>query len=113
MGNGVAPAFFDFFGGHTRSQDPLYSFEGHAIYSLRSGIWFAVDGTWYTGGRTSVDGVRREDRQSNTRLGLTAAFPVDRRNSVKLFASTGVSSRTGTDFDTVGVAWQYRWGGGL
>ena len=28
-------------------------------------------------------------------------------------ASTGVSTRTGSDSDAVGIAWQYRWGGGL
>jgi hypothetical protein len=38
---------------------------------------------------------------------------VDRHNSVKLYASSGVSDRTGNDFDLVGVAWQHRWGGGL
>jgi hypothetical protein len=27
--------------------------------------------------------------------------------------STGVSTRTGSDFDAIGIAWQYRWGGGL
>jgi hypothetical protein len=26
-----------------------------------------------------------------------------------LHASTGVSTRTGTDFDTFAIAWQYRW----
>ncbi|MBS1224747.1 MAG: hypothetical protein H6R24_1425, partial [Proteobacteria bacterium] len=34
-------------------------------------------------------------------------------HSVKLYASTGVSTRIGTDSDTIGIAWQYRWGGGL
>jgi len=32
---------------------------------------------------------------------------------VKAYANTGVRARTGTDFDTVGVAWQYLWGAGL
>jgi hypothetical protein len=103
----------DFFGGHTRAQDPLYAVQGHAIYSLRSGIWAALDGIYYAGGRTTIDGMEDADRQSNTRLGLTVALPVNRYNSVKLNASTGVSSRTGGDFDAVGVAWQYRWGAGL
>jgi len=40
------------------------------------------------------------------------AFPVDRQNSSKLYASSGRSVRTGTNFDTLGIAWQYRWGGG-
>jgi hypothetical protein len=41
------------------------------------------------------------------------ALPVNRHNSIKLYGSTGVSTRTGSDFDVVGIAWQYRWGGGL
>lgn len=47
------------------------------------------------------------------RLGLTVALSVSRYHSIKLYGSTGVYSRTGTDFDTVGIAWQTRWGGGL
>ena len=42
----------------------------------------------------------------------TLALPVDAYNSVKLYASSGVSARTGNNFDALGVAWQYRWGGG-
>jgi hypothetical protein len=103
----------EFFGDQTRAQNPIYSVQGHAIYSLRSGIWVAVDGTYYTGGRTTVDGVEGNNLQHNSRVGLTVALPVNRYNSLKLYASTGVSTRTGSDFDTMGVAWQYRWGGGL
>ena len=103
----------DFFDGKTRAQDPLYSVQGHAIYNFRSDIWIAVDGTYYTGGRTTIDGVESDDLQSNTRVGLTVAFPVNRYNSVKVYASSGLSARTGGDFDAVGLAWQYRWGGGL
>lgn len=103
----------DFLGGKTRKQDPIYSVQGHVIYGFRSGIWAALNGTYYTGGGTTVDGVRGDDLQENWRLGATVALPVDRRNSIKLYASTGVSTRTGSDFDLVGIAWQYRWGGGL
>ncbi len=99
----------DFLGGHTRRQDPVYSVQLHAIYGFQSGVWIAVDGTYFTGGRTSVDGVSNDDRLSNSRAGLTVAIPVDRSNSLKLYAISGVSTRTGSDFTTVGAAWQYRW----
>jgi len=102
-----------FFGGQTRAQDPIYSLQGHVLYHFRSGIWAALDITYYTGGRTTIDGVEGNDLQKNVRLGATVALPVNRHNSVKLYASTGVSTRTGSDFDAVGIAWQYRWGGGL
>jgi hypothetical protein len=87
--------------------------QGHVLYGFQSGIWVALDGTYYTGGRTTVDGVRGNDLQENSRVGATVALPVNRHNSVKLYASTGVSARTGSNFDIVGIAWQFRWGGGL
>ena len=103
----------DFFGGKVLEQDPMYYAQAHLIYQFRNGAWLALNGTYYAGGRTTVNGVQGNDLQKASRLGATLALPVDRHNSIKLHASTGVSLRTGTDFDTVGVAWQYRWGGGL
>jgi hypothetical protein len=99
----------NFLDGNTRAQDPIYSMQAHVIYHLNSGIWMALDGTHYTGGQTRTNGVSDADRQSNSRAGVTLALPLDRNNSVKLYASTGVSTRTGSDFNTFGVAWQYRW----
>jgi len=113
----AAATFFtdndEFFGGNTRSQDPLYSLQGHVIYGFRSGIWASLDATYFTGGRTTVSGVLNNDLQQNWRVGGTLAFPVDRANSIKFYASSGVSARTGNSYDLIGVAWQYRWGGGL
>jgi hypothetical protein len=114
--NGSATYYTDndnFFGGQTREQDPIYAVQGHVIYGFSHGIWAALDATYYWGGQTTVDGVTGNDLQRNSRGGVTVALPVSRYNSVKLYASTGVSTRTGSDFDTFGVAWQTRWGGGL
>ncbi len=103
----------DFFGGNTRSQDPIYSTQVHAIYSSHKGLWASLDATYFTGGRTTINGVLNDDLQQNWRLGGTLAFPVDLHNSVKLYASSGVSARTGNNYDLIGIAWQHRWGGGL
>ena len=103
----------NFLSGQTREQDPIYSVQGGLIYSFRNGSWAAANGTYFTGGRTTVEGVEGDDLQKNSRAALTVALPVSRNHSVKLYASTGVSTRFGSDFDTVGLAWQYRWGGGL
>jgi hypothetical protein len=103
----------DFFGGSTREQDPLYSAEAHVIRSFSHGIWGSLDATYFTGGSTKVDGVAKRDLQRNWRAGATLALPVNARNSVKIYASSGVSARTGNNFDLFGVAWQYRWGGGI
>jgi hypothetical protein len=102
----------NFFGGRTREQDPIYSLQVHAVRSFAAGVWLAIDGTRYNGGQTITGGVVNDNRTSNGRLGVTVSIPLNRRQSLKLYFSRGVTTRTGTDFDTLGAAWQYRWGGG-
>lgn len=60
-----------------------------------------------------MNGKVDDDLQSNSRWGATLAYSLDRQNSLKLYFSSGVSARTGTEFKIVGVGWQYRWGAGL
>jgi hypothetical protein len=103
----------DYFGGHKREQDPIYSLQGHLIYNFQSGIWAALNAIYYGGGRTSIDGVHGDDEQSNWRAGATLTFPINTHNSIKLYGSTALQTRVGGDFDLVGIAWQYRWGAGL
>jgi hypothetical protein len=103
----------DFNRGRTFEQAPLYALQGHLIYGFANGVWVAANATYFTGERTTVDGVQSDNQQTNSRVGLTLALPVDKYNSLKFYASTGTSTRTGSDFDLLGVAWQYRWGGGF
>ena len=103
----------DYFGGKTLEQDPVYSVQAHLTYHFGGGVWGALDGTWYQGGRTTVDGARGNDVLGNSRVGATLALPVDRQNSIKLHGSSGVSTRTGTSFNTAAIFWQHRWGAGL
>jgi len=103
----------DFYQGKTMSQDFIGSLQGHFEYNFKRGIWAAIDGTYYWGGSTTIDGVEGNNLQKNTRLGCTLALPVSLHQSLKLYFSTGVSTRTGSDFDLIGVIWQYRWGGGI
>jgi hypothetical protein len=102
----------DFFGGKTLEQDPIYSVQGHLIYEFFPAFWAALNVTYYTGGRTTIDGAEGQQPE-NVRLGLTAALSLSRHQSIKLYGSTGVYNRTDNDFWAVGIAWQLRWGGGL
>ena len=103
----------DYFGGKTLEEDPVSSTQVHITYNLGHGVWAALSGTYDYGGRTTIDGVASDQVDSNSRAGFTLAFPVNRNNSIKLFASAGVQTVTGGDFKLVGVVWQYRWGQGL
>lgn len=99
----------NYFGGRLREQDPMHNLQAHISYTFRPRLWLAFDSTWYDGGETSIDGVSRLDRQSNTRLGATLSLPLTARQSLKLGWSNGVSTRIGSDFDTWGVFWTYAW----
>jgi hypothetical protein len=103
----------EWLGTKSRHQDPLFSMQGHLIYNFNRKLWASLDGTYYTGGRTSVDGTLDNDLQRNSRWGGTMAATVTRHNSIKLYFSSGITDRTGANFRIYGIAWQYRWGAGL
>src|SRR2546430_16026674 len=50
---------------------------------LQSGVWVARDGTYFMGGRTSINGLSDNDRPAEL-AGRPVALPVDRSNSVTL-----------------------------
>jgi hypothetical protein len=93
-------------GSSERTQNPLGSFQGHISYNIQPMLWVALDWTFYTGGRSSVDGVEMDDRQTNSRVGATLVLPVGKRHSVKFAYSTGAIIRSGADFTSVSAGWQ-------
>lgn len=99
----------EFYGGVRRTQDPLVTFQAHVSYTVRPGLWVAGDATFYSGGRSYVDGIGKQDFQKNSRIGLTASTPIGRGHTIKLSVATGASTRIGQDFDTIGLAYQYTW----
>jgi len=103
----------EFYGGKTLEQDPISTSQLHATYNFGHGIWAALSGTYDFGGRTTVGGVRSDDLQNNSRLGATLALPVNRNNSLKLYASSALHTTIGNDYKLAGIVWQYRWGSGL
>jgi hypothetical protein len=98
----------DFVNG-TLKVDPIYSLQAHVVHVFQRGAWLAGDATHYRGGRSTVGDSSRDDLQENWRLGVTFGFPLTGNQTLRVHASSGVSTRTGTDFDTVAIAWQYRW----
>jgi hypothetical protein len=101
----------DFLDGHEQSQAPLYSGQVNVIYTFRSGIWGGLGGLFYAGGATRTDGGPASEQQENTRGGAVLVFPFGKKNSLKAYWSSGVWTRTGTDFNTFVVSWIHLWGG--
>ena len=101
------------FQGRTRTQAPIASSQFHLSYNVQPRMWVAFDATFYAGGRTSVNGIQRDDLQRNSRIGGTLSFKLDRRQSLKFHYSRGAITNIGADFQSFSVAYQYLWGRGL
>ena len=96
-------------GASLRTQAPMGAFQAHMSYNVTRKMWAAFDATYYVGGRTTIEGVDSNDRQSNTRVGGTLALPVGRRHSIKLAVSRGAIIRFGANFTTLSIGWQTAW----
>jgi hypothetical protein len=92
-----------------RTQAPMGAFQAHLSYNFKRQLWAAFDATYYVGGRTTIEGVGNNDRQSNSRVGATLVFPVARRHSIRLAVSRGAIIRFGANFTTLSVGWQTGW----
>ncbi len=90
-------------------QDSITSASMHLVQRIRPGFWASLDLIYYEGGRTTLDGARRDDRQENSRVGATLAWPFKRSHAIRMSASTGISTNAGGDFDTVTIAYAYAW----
>ncbi len=99
----------NYFGGQVKRQDPLAAFQTHIVYNVRTRLWAAFDFTYYEGGSTTVNGQPQNDRQENTRAGLTLSVPMALHQSLKITWARGVSTRIGSELETFGVAWQFLW----
>jgi len=98
---------------NTQTQRPIGSIQGHLSYDFPPPrLWASLDGNFWYGGRTSLNGVENPDtREKNSRIGGTLSVPVPRttHQSLKVSYSDGVYINFGGDFHNVSVAWQYSW----
>jgi hypothetical protein len=109
------PEFFShnafFPGTQTQSQTPIVSFEGHLSYDVKRRLWISLDGNFWHGGTTSLNGVENPNTvQTSSRLGVTASVPFfGKHQSLKISYSDGDYVRFGGNFQNVAIAWQYSW----
>lgn len=127
LGTGISKGYDDFtfellsdvelystnnnFVGKRKKKDPIYSVQGHVIYTIKRGMWIALNSNYYWGGNSYVNGLSQDTDLRNSRLGAIFSMPIDKQNSIKVSISDGISTRAGTNFTTGMLSWQYRFGG--
>lgn len=97
-------------GTNTQSQSPEGSFEGHLSYDFKPRFWISLDGNFWFGGTSSLNGVLNQSTiQRNSRVGLTASIPLTGHQSLKCSYSDGAYIRYGGNFQNISLGWQYSW----
>ena len=99
-----------FAGTRSQSQSPIGALEGHLSYDFKPRLWASLDGNFWFGGKTTVNGVQNPlSEETNSRIGGTVAIPITRHQSLKFSYSTGTYIRFGGNYQNVSAAWQYSW----
>jgi len=62
--------------GQTLKTDPLFQLDAHLTRDFTETLWGAIDASWYSGGRASVNGVPG-DKLNNIAIGLTLGYTVN------------------------------------
>jgi hypothetical protein len=97
-------------GVNTQEQAPIFAFEGHVSYDVKPRLWASLDGNFWHGGRTSLNGtINPSTVQNNSRVGITCSLPVTKHQSLKLSYNRGAYVRFGGKYDNISVGWQYSW----
>lgn len=99
----------NFWGGNTLKQKPLGISKVHIIYSFPKGVWMAADIGYGMGGRSLINDVERDTRISGLRMGLTTMIKIKKQHFLKLYAVSGYRFEKGSDFDMLGIAYQFTW----
>jgi Putative MetA-pathway of phenol degradation len=99
-------------GPNRQTQEPMGAVEAHLSYDIKPRLWASLDGNYWYGGKTSLNGVQAPTTlQANSRIGVTAAVPITKHQSLKFSYSRGTYVTFGGNFQNVSAAWQYSWFG--
>jgi hypothetical protein len=99
----------NFLNGGVYDQAPIVAAQGHVIRTFKPGLWAALDGNFWRGGRVTTNGTPGSELQQNSRVGATLALPVTRQQQLRVSFSVGAYIRLGGKFNALGVSYSYVW----
>jgi len=99
----------NYFRGNSSFQKPIYGAQFHTGYIFKPGVWIAGSIGKTFGGKIEINNVEQEIDVNNSRYGLTFAYRVAKKHTLKVVYTNGFSTRAGTDFNTFLLVYQYVW----
>jgi len=97
-------------GTNSQKQNLTAAFEGHVSYDFKPRLWVSLDGNFWVGGRTRLNGIEKPNTlQRNSHVGTTVSIPLTRHQSFKFSYNRGAYVIYGGNYQNVAVALQYSW----
>ena len=99
-----------FFNGKKREQDPFFTAQTHAIYDFSPGFWVSASLGYGNGGRSTIDGVKKNDKKEFVAWALSAGYPITKRLSLKAaYIGTRRQRDSGLESDTFTIGFSTFW----
>jgi hypothetical protein len=98
------------FVGQTMKTDPIFQLDGHLTRDFTETLWGALDGTWYTGGKATINGVTGE-KLNNLGLGFTLGYQINENLGLTFGYKSTVNDKAPTDLrmDRLMVSLVFGW----
>ena len=96
--------------GQTLKTDPLFQLDAHLTRDFTERFWGAIDGTWYSGGKASINGVEGK-KLNNVGVGLTLGYTINENLNLTVGYKSTVNDNGATDLKMDGfmVTLVYGW----
>jgi hypothetical protein len=99
----------DYVGG-TLKTDPLFQLDAHLTRDFTEHFWGAIDASWYSGGRATVNGVGG-DKLNNVGVGLTLGYTINDNLNLTVGYKSTINDSAPSDLrmDGIMVTLVYGW----
>tara|TARA_R110000850_G_scaffold73969_5_gene162221 strand:- start:479 stop:1399 length:921 start_codon:yes stop_codon:yes gene_type:complete len=100
----------EFWNGNTLEQDPLFSVQGHLVYTFRPGLWISTGAAWARGAQSKVNGMEKNDRKTNVGWGVSGGYSFTPQAGIKVgYINYRARERVGADLDNFVFGMSYVW----
>ena len=100
----------DFYNGNKLEQDPYYTVQTRLVYTFRPGLWASVSAGYGYGGKSTLNGIEKNDRRESLAWALSLGFPITRYLGVKVaYVANRTCESIGLDSDSIGPAFSFFW----
>jgi hypothetical protein len=91
-----------FFNGNRLAQDPMYTIQGHVVYTFRPGLWATAGLGYGIGAESTLNGIRKDDQRENIGWQLGLGYPITPKVGVKLdYIGFRTQTSIGANSDTL------------